>query len=285
MAEPFERVAGLAVYRRSAGPQTAGAAVAGPGERTGSTRPGATRTPPVVLVHGSMDRGAGFLKVARRLRHLDVVRYDRRGYGRSVEAGVAAGIDGHVEDLEAVIGDQPSIVVGHSFGAVLALAAATRRPDLVRAVGAFEPPTPWHPSWPDSSAGGQAVRAFAEGGAEAAAERFVRAIVGDERWEKLPPSTRRARRAEGRALLAEIEAMRSATGPPFAADELPVPALIGYGNRSAARHVDASQRLAAELTATDPFVIDGAPHGAHTSHPTEFARFVEASVARAGEER
>ena len=37
--------------------------------------------PLVVLIHGSMDRGAGLLRLSRRLDHdHHVLRYDRRGY-------------------------------------------------------------------------------------------------------------------------------------------------------------------------------------------------------------
>jgi pimeloyl-ACP methyl ester carboxylesterase len=41
-------------------------------------------SPLVVVVHGSMDRSAGLLRLSRRLdgEHR-VLRYDRRGYGRS----------------------------------------------------------------------------------------------------------------------------------------------------------------------------------------------------------
>jgi pimeloyl-ACP methyl ester carboxylesterase len=44
--------------------------------------------PLVVLVHGAMDRSAGMLRLSRRLDHeYRVVRYDRRGYGRSTPHG------------------------------------------------------------------------------------------------------------------------------------------------------------------------------------------------------
>ena len=45
---------------------------------------GPADAPLVVLVHGTMDRSTGMLKVSRRLdSRFRVVRYDRRGYGRS----------------------------------------------------------------------------------------------------------------------------------------------------------------------------------------------------------
>ena len=93
--------------------------------------------PRIVLVHGSMDRAASFLKVTRRLPDLEIVRYDRRGYGRSVGAGTCATIDDQVDDLLAVMAGEPAVVVAHSLGGVIALAAAVRRPDLIPSVAAF----------------------------------------------------------------------------------------------------------------------------------------------------
>src|SRR3954469_22439695 len=88
--------------------------------------------PLVVLVHGSMDRSAAFARCRRHLRDLHVVLYDRRGYGRSAGLG-APSIEGHAEDLLAVIDGRPCVVVGHSIGGLFALIAAQRAPSVVRA--------------------------------------------------------------------------------------------------------------------------------------------------------
>jgi pimeloyl-ACP methyl ester carboxylesterase len=40
----------------------------------------------IVLVHGAIDRAAGMIRIARRLKQHEVIRYDRRGYGRSANA-------------------------------------------------------------------------------------------------------------------------------------------------------------------------------------------------------
>jgi len=239
--------------------------------------------PRVVLVHGSMDRGARFHKAARRLRHLDVTRYDRRGYGRSAGAGLADGFGGHADDLLAVLDEQPAVVVGHSFGAVVSLVAAQRRPDLVAAVGAFEPPMPWIRDWPSQPPRGAAQALDGARSPEDAAERFIRSLIGDEMWGKLPPSIRQARRDEGPAFIGEFDSLRRATAPAFDAAAIKVPMLVGLGSDTADRHLLASRRLATAQPGAGPFVIEGAPHGAHTSHPVEFAAYVEAVVARAGQ--
>jgi pimeloyl-ACP methyl ester carboxylesterase len=243
------RVDGLAVY-----------------DRLATDGPDATR---VVLVHGSMDRAASFIKVTRRLPELEVVRYDRRGYGRSRPAGVAPTIEDHVDDLLAVVGTGPVAVVGHSLGGVIAVAAAVRRPDVVVSVGAFESPMSWRASWPTRSAGGTAL---AEADDADAAERFMRAIVGDDVWQRLPSRTREARRAEGPALVAELAALRRTA--PYDPAQVRVPVVTGYGSLSKPYHQDAARQLAEQVADGRCLVIENSGHGAHTSHPDRFAAFV-----------
>ncbi len=69
-------------------------------------RSGREAAPPLLLVHGSLDRSAGLLKLSRRLdERFRVLRYDRRGYGRSMPHDgpfdMAAQVDDAVEVLVA----------------------------------------------------------------------------------------------------------------------------------------------------------------------------------------
>ena len=177
-----------------------------------------------------------------------------------------------------MIGERPAVVVGHSLGGVVALAAASRRPDLVPSVAAFEAPMAWSSWWPSTSSGGSAIAAGRAGGAEEVAERFLRHLVGDERWERLPERTRAARRAEGPALLAELEAIRGTA--PYEPEQLDVPVLAGYGTRSRPYHQEAARRLAALAPQGELVVVDGAGHDVQASHPAEFEAFVRRAVDR-----
>jgi pimeloyl-ACP methyl ester carboxylesterase len=249
---------------------TTGLWVVEEGDPSGST---------VVLVHGSMDRSTSFAKAARRLPDLRVLRYDRRGYGRSVGVPPAADVAVHVDDLLALVGGGPAVVVGHSIGGVIALAAAERRSGAVAAVGAFEAPMPWEPWWPSVTAGGSAL-AGAEGDPHGAAEVFMRRMIGDDRWERLPERTRHDRRAEGPALLADLHMVRSGR-PPYSAAGLTVPVVVGHGTESRAHHREAAARLAAAVPGAELVVVEGAGHGAHSSHPEAFAAFVRRVLGRA----
>ena len=232
--------------------------------------------PLVVLVHGSLDRSATFARVvaADALAGLHTIRYDRRGYGRSIDAGPPAGLDEHVEDLLGVVDGRPSVVVGHSFGGLIGLVAATRAPDVVRGVAAFEPPQPWLPWWPGTSAGGAAARA-APGDA---AEAFLRRLVGDARWEALPERTRQVRRREGAALAAELASVRTSAVPPLDPGRLSGPVLVGRGSRSSAHLRRSAGELAAAVPGAELLEIEGADHGAHLTHPAEVARWARRAV-------
>jgi len=82
----------------------------------------------VVLVHGVLDRGRSFSRVAEFLSpDCRLAWYDRRGYGASANAsGVPAGIDVHIADLVRVLDGRRAVVVGHSFGGVVAAARSCR---------------------------------------------------------------------------------------------------------------------------------------------------------------
>ena len=242
-----------------------------------ATQPGSPDAPTVVLVHGSLDRSSAFARVGRALTGLTVVRYDRRGYGRSLAVGPAPSFQTQVDDLASVVGGRPAVIAGHSLGGVIALAFAAQHPDQVHAVVAYEAPMPWLAWWPSNTAGGAATGAGAT--AEDAAEVFMRRIVGDARWDALPERTKAQRRAEGPALVAELRSLRPPNEAPYDVDHLTMPVLAAHGSRSRLHHQESAGRLAEQAPRGELAVIDGAEHGAHLSHPEAFAGLVQRVLA------
>jgi pimeloyl-ACP methyl ester carboxylesterase len=234
--------------------------------------------PLVVLVHGSLDRSASFARVVRRLDDVHTVVYDRGGYHRSRQAGpVRTNLTGHVDDLLTVIGGRPAVAVGHSLGGDIVLAAALRPggPGPIVGVAAYEPPMPWLSLWPKqpSSTAGQRLTGSNQGSAADTAERFFRRMVGDEAWERLPEQAREARRADGPALQAELNAIRSDEAP-FDVADLTVPSLFVRGENSAPRHRQAVAWCVAHTPGAELVEVSGAGHGAHLTHPDAFAAMV-----------
>ncbi|MEJ7799086.1 MAG: alpha/beta hydrolase [Ilumatobacter sp.] len=241
----------------------------------------ATTGPPdrahVVLVHGSLDRSAGLLKLSRRLdERFRVTRYDRRGYGRSSPHPGPFGIDRQVADLIGVLESvdraaRPRVVVGHSYGGNVALALAAHHPELVDGVVTYETPLSWRPWWPGTSAGADVVALQAD--PHEAAERFMRRLIGDERWERLPPSTRGSRRSEGPAMVGELIDLR--TTAPWEPGRIRVPVMAMHGRLGQEHHRRGAEVIAVEIDGAEFVSLDDASHAGPNTHPDETAAEIE----------
>jgi pimeloyl-ACP methyl ester carboxylesterase len=89
-----------------------------------------------LLIHGLASTSHIWDLVAPRLARLgaDAVAYDQRGHGRSSKPSSGYGFEDTTADAAAVIrgtGLRRPVVVGHSWGANVALELAVRRPRLV----------------------------------------------------------------------------------------------------------------------------------------------------------
>lgn len=224
--------------------------------------------PFVVLVHGSMDRSSGMLKLARQLDDVaHVLRYDRRGYGRTTPHHGPFTIADQVADLVGLLDDRAAVLIGHSYGGNVALAAAARFPHLVKAVAIYETPLSWEPWWPGSTAGAAAIAT--QGSPAEAGERFMRRLIGDARWDALPERTRDTRRREGEPMVGELTDLRN--GPPWLPHQIGVPVLAGYGTRGAAHHRQGMEHVAATVPGARVVALEGCRHDAPLSHPALFA--------------
>jgi pimeloyl-ACP methyl ester carboxylesterase len=230
------------------------------------------------MVHGTMDRGGSFRRVAAQLADCTVITYDRRGYAGSVDTKPSAAFASHVDDLFDVLGARTAVGVGHSLGGDVVLAAAQQRPDLIDAAVVFEPPQPWVESWAAHSAGA-ALDSQGERTPERAAEAFMRRMVGDDVWERLPAATRRQRLAEGEALVADLRSIRGGQ-PVFDPEAITIPVILGHGTRSRRHHREGTRLLAGLLSRGELVAIEGSGHGAHLSHPVEFAALVRRALAK-----
>jgi pimeloyl-ACP methyl ester carboxylesterase len=226
--------------------------------------------PLVAVIHGSMDRSAGMLKLSRRLdSDFRVLRYDRRGYGRSFPHPGPFTMDAQVDDLVKLLAGRQAVLIGHSYGGDVALATADHHPDLVAGVAVYETPLSWEPWWPGTTAGSIAV---AEAGKpQEAAERFMRRILGDQRWEALPERSKQMRRVEGLAMVEELADLRR--NQPWFAANITVPVITSFGSLGAPHHRD-GMRYAAELLGCPVVELPDCRHDAPLSHPDLFRSLV-----------
>jgi pimeloyl-ACP methyl ester carboxylesterase len=97
--------------------------------------------PPLVIVHGSgQDHTRWATSLPGLTRQTSVYAIDRRGRGGSEDTAEYA-LDHEVNDLLAVLDaiDHPVFLLGHSYGAIIALEAALCT-DRVRRLILYEPP-------------------------------------------------------------------------------------------------------------------------------------------------
>lgn len=214
--------------------------------------------------------GGSFGRLSRRLEDFDVVAYDRRGYQGS-RALRPFDLDHHVDDLCALVEREaargPVVVVGHSFGGLVAFGAALRAPSLIDLVVAFESPYPW-------LVRREGARRPESDDAAREAELFFRRVMSDAAWERLSEAQRESRRRDGPALLSDLAALHTASAPFYIAP-LRVPTTYAYGDHG---HRDHYRELARALSDASPLIdvreFTDAPHAAHLKNPDQLAALI-----------
>ncbi len=105
----------------------------------GSGDPGTT---PVVFLHGNPSSSHSWRNVLPAVGHGRLLAPDLIGMGGSGKPNLAYTFADHARYLDgwfdAVLGDQPAILVGHDWGGALAIDRAARFPDRVPGVALFE---------------------------------------------------------------------------------------------------------------------------------------------------
>lgn len=219
----------------------------------------------IVLIHGSLDRSGGMALLARHIQGSHrVLRYDRRGYGRSWPHPGPFSVADQVDDLAFLIGDRRVVLIGHSYGGNIALAASVKLRNQVVGVSTYETPLSWMEWWPGTTAGAMAVASSEED----AAENFMIRLIGAKRWGALPERTRQERRREGPALVGELSALRLKA--PWTPAEITCPVLCGFGSNGMKHHGDGARWLSQNLQNGRLVELNDAAHGAPMTHPTQF---------------
>ena len=227
----------------------------------------ATPLATIICVHGGLDRGGSFARLARRTDDFDLIAYDRRGYQGSRSLRPLS-LDDDTDDLLSLARHAslhgPVIFFGHSYGGVVTFNAALREPTLVQLVVNYESPLPWV-----LSRGGprQALTTDAPG----EVERFFRRMVSDSAWERLSEHERESRRLDGPGLLSDLHQLRSGRTL-FDLSQLTTPALYVHGDTNTPEYF---RELCGVLESMSPLIatreIKRAGHGAHLSNPDQLA--------------
>ena len=95
---------------------------------------------PALMIHCSLSHSGGWGPLARDLSGaLTMTAFDTPGHGRSARWDGQAEVQGVTAAIAADFLEGPTDIIGHSFGATVALRLAVERPDLVRSLVLIEP--------------------------------------------------------------------------------------------------------------------------------------------------
>lgn len=252
------------------------------------TTPGVRSAGPVLFIHGSWDDHHTWDATRRALATpCRQVAYDRRGHSASTDVVGQGTIRQDVADAAGIItelGVGPAQVVGHSYGACIAILLATTHPELVAGLVLHEPPlfallAADHPELLSdaTSAMGAAVELAAAGQVEAAAIQFIDNVAfGPGSWANLFGPHDRA------AMLANIDTWLDQSRDP---DRLAVdagaladfagPVTLTTGTDSLAAFGAVTRIVRSLVPASRLVTIDGAGHGAPVSHPDALAAAID----------
>jgi pimeloyl-ACP methyl ester carboxylesterase len=233
----------------------------------------AGRGPELLFIHGSAaDHTTWSIQLASRLRErFSLVAYDRRHDAATVEehaADAATLVDSH--------GGKRCVVVGSSFGSVVGLELVRTRPELCAGAIFIEPPMA--PS-DDLAAAPETFlaefdRRVAEQGGPAAGEFFLRTVLGDTAYERMPKAFQERSKGKWAEIRADSGALM-AYRPRYAElARVTVPVLLVGGERSASYFRPTLEALAAALPNATLATVAGAGHMLHAEASRRFAELL-----------
>lgn len=249
---------------------------------------------PLVLVHGSWGDHHNWDPVVSALAEsFRVLAYDRRGHSASERPAGQGSVFEDADDLAGLIdelGLAPAHVVGNSFGAAIVLRAATRRPEVFRALIAHEPPlfpllagTELEPALAEVQRRIGAVVALLEDDHhEDAARLFADTIAfGPGAWnDQFTPEMRAVFIANATTWLDEVRDPDALQMDLNALAGFDKPALLTSGTESAPFFGPVVDLVAQSLPRSERVTIDGAGHVPHVSVPGRYVELVRTFAHR-----
>jgi pimeloyl-ACP methyl ester carboxylesterase len=241
-----------------------------------------------VAIHCSLSHSGSWGGLARHVSGaLTLTAFDMPGHGRSAPWQGTGEIQAETARIAATFCEPgPCDLIGHSFGATVALRLAVMRPELVRSLVLIEPvffavafaDDPTAKARFDAEMGGYA-RAVEAGDDVAAAEAFTTRWGDGTVWQDVPRAHRAAMADQMYLIAAGQPALYEDVGgmlEPGVLQSVTQPVLLMEGNQSPAVIPAINEGLAKRLSRVERAVIAGAGHMAPMTH----AKQVSAEVLR-----
>lgn len=244
---------------------------------------------PILCIHGSWDDHHSWDAVADTLsRDFRVVSYDRRGHSASTTPPGQGHLSEDVADALAlmnILDLHPAHIIGHSYGANVAIALAGELPSATLSLFVHEPPLfalltgdPELEQLRTKAAGlmQQTAALIKAGEIETAAKLFVKQVAfGEQSWEKL------FNQGDRRVILANVDTWLDQFRDPqrLAIDvthlqDYPYPMTLSTGSCTLPAYRAVTGLISQILPSAAIASIEGAGHGAHISHPERVAEAI-----------
>ena len=253
--------------------------------------------PGVVCVHSNASTSAqwrGLIDLLSPGYH--VLAPDSYGSGQSPEwpSDRVIGLRDEAALIEPVLAraGSPLVLVGHSYGAAVALIAALADPARVRAMALYEPTLfalldaespPPNEADGIRSAVVDAVAALDRGDRNAAAERFIDYWMGAGSWSRTPENRKPPIAASVVNIRRWAHALLTEPAPLTAFRSLEIPVLYMVGKRSTASARGVARLLLSALPRVELLEFEELGHMGPVTHPEPvneaIARFIERAWA------
>jgi pimeloyl-ACP methyl ester carboxylesterase len=230
--------------------------------------------PGVVCLHANASTSGQWRGLLDRLAPTHhVLAPDSYGSGKSIDwpSDREIALDDEVDFIEPVLAraGAPLVLVGHSYGAAIALVAALRHPDRVRALALYEPTlfslieaeSP-SPNAADGIRAAVAASAAAldRGDGDAAAEAFIDYWMGPGSWAATPASRKAPIADSVRNVRRWAHALVGEPTPLAAFGALRMPVLCMIGGRTTASARGVAERLVPVLPNARRVCFDALGH-------------------------
>ena len=251
--------------------------------------------PRVVCIHANASSSSQWRSLIEMLspRH-HVIAPDSYGSGKSPDwhSDRLISLKDEVALIESVLveSQHPCVLVGHSYGAAVALIAALAHPEKVRALALYEPtlfslidgegPAP-NEADGIRNAVHMASAALARGDQDAAAESFIDYWMGNGTWATTPESRRQPIAASVANVRRWSHALFTEPTPLAAFRQLNIPVLYMTGGHSTISAHGVARILLSALPQVQYLSFDALGHMGPITHPEVVNAAIEQFLKRA----
>lgn len=232
---------------------------------------------PVVFLHGFPFSHAMWApQTAMAARRFRTVVYDIRGHGLSDIGEGQYTIDGHVDDLFAILdhlGIEKTAAVGLSMGGYILLRALER--EQHRFFGAVLCDTRSEADTDDAKRKRfEAIKAVRANGSPAFAEGFVRAVFAEESFVRNPETVAAIKkiieRTPALSIAGSLLALASRTDTTGFLPRIAIPTLILVGAKDVTTPPAASEAMHGKIPGSELAIIPDAAHMSNLENPEAF---------------